>query len=254
MKKISILISDLSGNCVVRSNPIAKVLERHYKIEIIGPMFGDGIFEPYKDEFDYKSVLLDANIQLPRLSKVKKGLHGMKWIADSITGDIIYAFKPRIITLGIGLLAKYKRKLPLILDIEDWEAASFYTASFSSKLASIRFDSPNHNILFNRFMEPLTHLTDEITVVSNFLQKRFGGIKLPHGADCDLFDPSKYHRGKLRAKYGFTDEHIILFAGTPHPHKGLEELIRALEMLSSDTVRLLVVGYQTEYLKKLEKN
>ena len=253
MKKISILISDLSGNCVVRSYPIAKVLEHHYEIEVIGPVFGDGIFEPYKDEFDYRSVLLDAQAQLPRFLKVKRGLLGMKWIVDNITGDMIYAFKPRVTTLGIGLLAKCKRKLPLILDIEDWEAASFYGSSFRSKLASMGFHNPNHNILYNRLMEPLTTLADEITVVSDFLQRRFGGIKLPHGADCNLFDPSKYNREKLRAKYGLTDEYIILFSGTPHPHKGLEELIKALELLSLASVRLFVVGYQAEYLERLKE-
>jgi len=43
--KISILTPDLSQNCLGRAYLLAKILQRHYKVEIIGPMFGEGIWE-----------------------------------------------------------------------------------------------------------------------------------------------------------------------------------------------------------------
>jgi len=44
--KISILTSDLSHNCLGRAYLLAKVLQRCYEVEIIGTVFGDGIWEP----------------------------------------------------------------------------------------------------------------------------------------------------------------------------------------------------------------
>jgi len=41
--KISILPPDLSHNCLGRAYLLAKILQRHYEVEIIGPMFGEGI-------------------------------------------------------------------------------------------------------------------------------------------------------------------------------------------------------------------
>lgn len=44
--KISILTPDLSHNCLGRAYLIAKILQRHYEVEIVGPIFGDGIWRP----------------------------------------------------------------------------------------------------------------------------------------------------------------------------------------------------------------
>ena len=41
--KISILTPDLSHNCLGRAYLLAKILQRHYEVEIIGPVFGNGI-------------------------------------------------------------------------------------------------------------------------------------------------------------------------------------------------------------------
>ena len=41
--KISILSPDLSHNCLGRAYLLAKILQRHYEVEIIGPMFGEDI-------------------------------------------------------------------------------------------------------------------------------------------------------------------------------------------------------------------
>lgn len=43
--KTSILSPDLSGNCLGRAYLLAKILQRHYEVEVIGPVFGDRIWE-----------------------------------------------------------------------------------------------------------------------------------------------------------------------------------------------------------------
>jgi len=250
--KISVLVCDLSSHCLARTYPIVKVLQRHYEVEVIGLIFGSGIYEPYRNEFHYKAWSL--NTSGSKVSKIVSGLRGMRKILKSIDGDIIYAFKPRVTSFGIGLLAKYLNKIPLILDIEDWEAEPYYRMSVAKRLYLLsKLYNPNNN-LYNRLMEPLTKLADEITVVSNFLQNRYGGIKLPHGTNCHYFDPAKYNRERLRRKWGFGDNNkVILFAGTPMPHKGLEDVLRALKVINSDSIRLMTVGKQTNYLEKLKE-
>lgn len=42
--KISILTPDFLHNCFGRAWLLAKVLQRHYHVEMIGPAFGDGIW------------------------------------------------------------------------------------------------------------------------------------------------------------------------------------------------------------------
>ena len=105
-------------------------------------------------------------------------------------------------------------------------------------------------------MERLAPLADGVTVVSTFLQKRFGGVKLPHGPDTRLFDPSPYNKRDLRLKWGIDERaRLILFAGNPSPYKGLEDILGALDRLTArhDQLRLLMAGRSPEhpYTQKL---
>jgi glycosyltransferase involved in cell wall biosynthesis len=246
--KISILVWDLSSHSIVRTYPIAKVLERHYQVEVLGPIFGSGIYEPYKDEFVYKYVKppkVWLPVMIPSISRLIK----------KIEGDVIYAFKPMPTSYGLGLLAKLFKKLPLVLDIEDWDACFFEQMSLKRKIYhTMRTAYSVNSGIYKGLMEHLTGLADQITVVSNFLQKRSGGTKLPHGADCSVFNPKYFRKEELKEKWNVHNKKNILFSGTALPHKGLEELIRALEILNHNNIQLLIVGKRTEYLEWLIKN
>ena len=99
--KISILCADLSSNCLGRSYILARVLERHYRVEIVGPAFGDGIWEPLAGEvFDYRAFPMALTAaSLPDLRK----------LADWVDGDYIYANKPLATSFGVGLWARLIR-------------------------------------------------------------------------------------------------------------------------------------------------
>ena len=244
--KISILVWDLSNNSMVRTYPIAKVLERHYQVEVLGPIFGSEIYEPYKDEFIYKHVK-SRKAWLPVISSISR-------LIKKIDGDVIYAFKPIPTSYGVGLLAKLSKKLPLVLDIEDWDACSFDQMSLKRKIYHAMRAYSIKSQIYKGLIGHLTGLADQITVGSNFLQKRFGGTKLPHGADCSAFNPRYFKKGELKEKWSVHNKKNILFSGTVRPHKGLEELIRALEILNYNNVQLLIVGKRTKYLEWLIKN
>lgn len=243
--RISILVWDLSMHSIVRTYPIAKVLERRYKVEILGPLFGDSIYEAYKDEFLYKTVMPPKPwwpVMMPYIRKLVK----------EINGDVIYAFKPLPTSFGISLLGKLSKGLPVVLDIEDWEAAPFVHLSLVKKVYSIiRTAHSMNGSLYPWLMESMVGLSDQITVVSDFLQKRFGGVKLPHGANCSIFNPKRFNKQTLKAAWGLSDKKVILFSGTALPHKGLGDLVQALSILDQRDYQLLIIGKKTVYLNSI---
>jgi glycosyltransferase involved in cell wall biosynthesis len=254
--KISVICHDLSGNNLVRAYPIVKVLEKHYEVEVLGVVFGDGIFPPYRNEFNYKCVTLSESGGKFSLNKTVRfpGFFGvLKKLMGMIEGDVVYAYKPMLSSLGVGIMAKYVRGLPLVLDIEDWDARPFLDLSHKEKISALRWIQYPSNDWFPILMEPLVNVADYITVASSFLQRKFGGIRLPHGADCSFFDPAKYDRNEIRRKLGIEGKKIILFAGTPRLHKGMEELLSAIRLIDSDSIKLMVVGFDTEYWRILQK-
>ena len=54
--RIALVCPDVSSNSLVRMYPIAKVLARRHELQVLGFEFGGGIFEPYRDEFDYETI------------------------------------------------------------------------------------------------------------------------------------------------------------------------------------------------------
>ena len=243
--KISILSYDLSHNCLGRAYLLAKVLQRSYDVEIIGPTFGDGIWNPVDtDEFDYISVPGGA------YPKFIPSIHKM---LDAIDGDVVYAIKPRPTSYGIGLIKKMSAKVPVVLDIDDWEVGFYSNSKFNfTKDLCLSIRGPN-GLLCTYLMEKLTFLADDITVSSGFLQNRFGGVIVPHVRDTDAFDPQMFDGAIFRAKHGFSYQKIVMFFGTPRPHKGLEEIIRAIQLIKRDDVKLVIVGaHEDLYTRRLK--
>jgi glycosyltransferase involved in cell wall biosynthesis len=244
--KISFLASDLSRNCVGRVYALAKMVEPQFTIEIIGPLLGERIWAPCDTgEFTYKPVRCTS--VFPRFLK------DMKELESLIGGDIVYASKPWLTSFGVGVLAKLKRKKPLVLDIDDWELG-WYLPYRCRKMASLSVRSIRdaNGFLSTYLLEKMIFLADGITTASKFLQNRFDGEYIPHARDTDVLDPSKYNQGELKKKHGFGDEKIIMFLGSPRPHKGLRILFKSLQSLKRSDVKLVIIGSTNEYPLKDE--
>jgi len=54
--RIALLCLNVSSNALVRTDPIAKVLARRDQLQVLGFRWGDGVFQPYRDEFDCEIV------------------------------------------------------------------------------------------------------------------------------------------------------------------------------------------------------
>lgn len=229
--KISILSPDLSSNNMGRVYLLAKMLTKKFNVEIVGPILGKGVWGPIKD---------DPSINI-KIIKSFKSLNG-------INGDIIYAIKPLSTSFGYGLLKKYKTKKPLVLDIDDWEFGFFLDHPLSSFLGSIKFWEIN-NAFYTILLEKFTKCADAITVSSKFLQKKFGGTIIPHVRDSKLFNlKNNPSLDKLK------DKKIIMFFGTIRKHKGIDDLILAIDRLNRKDLILMLVGadFNDPYIKELQ--
>lgn len=213
-------------------------------MEIIGPIFGDGVWKP----------LAEANEISYKVRKVRSlpgFLFQVNGMLKAITGNVTYASKPLFTSFGIGLLKKLAGRKPLVLDIDDWQSGlvkqnyrSMPVTHSLMYLAYSIFQLHSAASYWNSlFGEKLAHFADQITVSSSFLKEKFGGTIIWHARDTEAFNPEKFDSNSFRDKYGIErDKKIVMFLGTPRPHKGIEDLIQAVSLLGSRDVLLILVG------------
>ena len=90
-------------------------------------------------------------------------------------------------------------------------------------------------------MERRVGAADALTVASRFLERRFGGVLIPHVRDTEAWDPARYDRAAARAALGIGADRVVMFLGTPRAYKGLEDLVSAVGALGGG-VTLAIVG------------
>ena len=146
------------------------MLQGHYDVEIIGPILGDGIWKVV-------SVNEKINIKGINYGTLSKYMLHTSNVLKNISGDIIYVSKPRIESFGIGLLKKFIKKKPVIIDIDDWELVllknNYQLLSSSEKIRRIVSPINLHNFYYlSTFLsEKLVRFANEVTVSNRFLQK-----------------------------------------------------------------------------------
>ena len=65
--------------------------------------------------------------------------------------------------------------------------------------------------------------------------------------DETRFDPALVDRRSVRAEFGYGDEdRVVLFLGSPRPHKGIVELAAAVAELDDHRIKLCVIGAFTD--------
>jgi glycosyltransferase involved in cell wall biosynthesis len=249
--KVSLLVSDLSsagagrwGGGGVRSFLIAQSLQKlGYEVEIVGFVFGNQpavipqseIPVSYVNGYNYPQFLSSASQLLKK-----------------IDGDIIYAMRPKMTTFGLSLLKQIKTKQPIILDIDDWELSWHggdkwqYHPSIKQLAKDILKQDgvlryPDHP-LYIKWVEGMSKRASAITIHTQFLKEKFGGIYLPNGKDTNLFNPDLYNSEESKARYGLSGYRTLMFPGAPRPYKGVEDILMALDILNQPDLRLVIVG------------
>jgi glycosyltransferase involved in cell wall biosynthesis len=230
--KISILASDLSDNATGRADLLARLLSLRYEVDVVGPQFGEGLWAPSRDgPVAYRSVRAGRD---PGFARHVPDLLAL------VDGEILFASKPRPTSFGLGLLARARRRRPLVLDIDDWEVGFFYRSGAWGRVGrALNLANPN-GLSWTWLAEKLICRADAITVASRFLERRFGGTLLPHVRDTEAWDPARYDRADARARQGVGTSKVVMFLGTPRGHKGVDDLIDAVGLLGPGVVLALV--------------
>lgn len=232
--KISILCFDVSHNAVARAWLLARLLEPLGTVEIVGPRFGEGIWEPVALEgIPIRSV---PGARFPRFAAAIPALAGL---AD---GDLLYASKPRLTSAGIGYLKHLIAGRPLLVDIDDWETGFFLRSGFWGTVGRALNLANPRGLAWTWLMESLSGLADGLTVASRFLQSRFGGVLIPHVRDTRRWAPGCADPQPVRERLGLSKERVVMFLGTPRGYKGIEDLAAAVARMGRTDVALVVVG------------
>ncbi len=242
--KVSLVVSDLSTGGSIRAFLLGQVLKKlNYEVEIVGFLFGKELYASPPSGIPV--IYVDGK-------KYPEFINAAQEVLKKIDGDIIYAVKPKPTSFGISLLKKLRSSRPIILDMDDWELSwyggfnweyrpsikQFYRDIFK-KDGALRF--PDHP-LYIHWMEKLVSQADALTIDTQFLKNRFGGVYLPNGKDTSMFDPHKYDPEVSRDRYGLSGYRILMFPGAPRPHKGVEDVLMALDRINESDLRLVIVG------------
>lgn len=233
--KVSVLAFDLSDNSTGRADLLARLLAPRYRVEVVGPRYDAEIWEPARaGAIAYRAR---AGARYPAFAAQAAEL------ARLADGDVLVASKPRPTSYGIALLARRQRPRPLILDVDDWELGFFYRSGLWGRLGrALNLANPN-GLPWTWLMERLVGRADALTVASRYLERRFGGTLIPHVRDTDAWDPARFDGAALRTTLGVGAAPVVMFLGTPRGHKGVDDLVAAMDGLPG--ARLVIVGADT---------
>lgn len=242
--RVFVVSHDLSHNCLGRAVLLAQLIGRRHEVELIGPAFGPDVWFPARRCFDYRKV--DGEIFLPQYT------HLYARLLDKLKGKLTIAVKPRPTSFGLALMQRELTKQPFILDIDDDELAMYDGQNWKEWDTKTLLRRPN-SPLYTSMLKRLIPTADSITTATRTLQKKYGGTYLPHVKDHELLDPDRFDKSAEREKRDLpTDEKLIVFAGSPREHKGLDLLLSAIRRLERGDVRLMIVGASNDPGDKVE--
>jgi glycosyltransferase involved in cell wall biosynthesis len=239
---IAVISWDVGHNPLGRANVLAEVLARHADVELWGAQFeryGSQIWPPLRRT--------STPINVFEGRRFPEHLASMERVASHIDADAIWVSKPRLPSYLLGIDAKLARNRPLVLDVDDHELSFFAEDegltleeldAWSRKDLQLPFERG-----WTRLCDSYIDAADAVTVSNVALQARYGGLIVPHARDERVFDPARVDPEAVRARLGIPEgERLLLFGGTPRVHKGVVEILEALERLGDDRYRVLMFG------------
>jgi len=249
--RVRVLVPDVSAGGMSRAYALALVVDKlRHEVEIRGPAIQAAEIYPKPPP--------GLRVR-PFRSLLREGLLASAGSAGG--ADVLLAVKPQPGSLGVALRQRSQSGAPIILDIDDWEPVGFgvggrQAPSVADRARGLlrsarRLGDPNHSV-YNRWIQRFVHRADAITAPTRVLAEKFGATLLPQARDTEVFDPSHFDAEACRRALGLEGFGVLLFPGTPRPHKGLEDVLRALERVGRPELRLVVAGgRETAFAKEL---
>ena len=220
--KVTILSHNLSSNAAMRAHRLAKAAGTFAQVTMIGPVERRGLWPALPPE---------AWIRTVRKRRFPEFWPGFLELVDAADGDVLIACKPELASYGVALVAAERRQVPVVLDIDDLDVALAPRRAWAADPAMAELSRPGSPVYLS-LLTRAAGLASAITVVSSALQHRFGGTRISHGTDVEMFDPARIDRASARQVFGFSGP-TTLFPGIPRAHKGIETLALAVSRVPS---------------------
>jgi glycosyltransferase involved in cell wall biosynthesis len=244
---LTVLSWDICRNHFSKAYNVAEAMASETDVQLVGfRFFDDPIFPPYANtEPDFATLFLPGG-EFPGWNQ-----HLAKAVAN-LSGDIIYAVKPRLPSLGAALLANYQFGTPIVVEINDlesvvnnpWRGDELSTVQLSDvDLSDPELRKP-HSDLWAQIMEGLVKEIPLRVTHNSELDRHFGegAFFVRNPKNEEHYDPDRLDRDEIRSRLGFSqDDRVILFGGMVRRHKGVFQLLDLLQEKGS-RYRLVVVA------------
>ncbi len=233
--RILILAPSLSGSSYLIPYLYAKVLMRKHDVKIVGPTFGKPRFVA-DDSVDVEEIepLIRSPIQVGMMNMVPMNLSRLM----KKDYDVVLTFKMYPHTGPVGAIAKMFTHKPVVMCIDDFDKAS-----------------PKNP--FKRLVMEISDafhvFADWKIVLSKKMREMYGGELIYQPIDTDKDRPSRRAVDGLRRKLGLRGKIVITHIGTLYETKGIDILIKAVQRMNRDDVKLMLFefGKETEKYKAM---
>ena len=223
---------------------MAKIYETFADVEIIGSLFpkwGCELWEPIRNTtLQHHSFVIESEGRFLEQAMALVAAHPY---------DILHLSKPRIPNIFFGLLYKLIWNATVLMDIDDEELAfvkADQPVSLRAYLQEVGLLPELKNLPgkeWTRLAVGLACEFDALTVSNGALKSRYGGEIIGHARDSRSFSLGTELRESSRQAFGIRPEQkVVLFLGTPRPHKGLLEVARTIQSLHRDDIIFAIVG------------
>ncbi|WBV44042.1 glycosyltransferase [Pseudoroseomonas cervicalis] len=245
--RVAVLTWEVGDNPFGRAYVLADMLARQHGVELLGSQFA-------RPDSDLWPPLQECGLPV----RFFRGGGGMAAFlaaaadfAQGVECEVAYLSKARLPGMVLALLLVHRLGCPVVLDLDDHEL-SFFEAAEAIGLAAIDtaaataeaadLDRPQGRF-WTGVAESLIPSFETRSVAGPSLAERFGGLLVRHGRDETVFHPDARRRAATRAGLGLAEgDRVILFAGTPRRHKGLDRLVAAMAALADPRLVLVVAG------------
>lgn len=247
---VTLLVPDVGSPSVGAAIRMAGLIESSFPVEIVGPDMGTGVCPLYRDAYPITAV------DCPRLYRYPDFWWERARLARAVRGQVVIALKAYMNTVPLALAIRRHRGVRVAVYLDEWDGSVLQDLTAGQRIR--RRLAQMHHPLEDSFYPRVERMIPEADAVfssTTFLQRKFGGHVIPMGVDTDFFKPQA--RGDVEAlkqRMGLTACRLIVFGGVVRPHKGVELILEALELLGDRGVKLLVAGPVTEHLAALQKD
>ena len=245
--KVSFLMPDMNCPVLGPVTVLARHVQKHMPVQVVGPDLGHGVCPMYRDSFPYTVV------SCPRIYRFPDYFMEARKLAAAVTGDVIIPVKAVGDTIPVALGLKRRRGCRVVPYLDEWDGALMAQLTRAQRWRRwiAHWHHPVDDVYFP-WVEKLIPQCDSVISTSTFMQRRFGGRVIPMGVNVDYFKPTSAESAHaLRRELNVEGLKLVVFGGVVRPHKGIELILEAIQLVNDPALRFLVVGPVNEHVRAL---